>query len=122
MSQFEPDWKKYPKLQDCFDEFGKELDTEIGVLLAEARDYALQHVTVDVIRNAISFAADPFNAVLAERKACAEIADAEAKKYAEMARKWEASGDCSARNIHEAGGAAIVGREIRDAIRLRGDT
>ena len=49
-------------------------------------------------------------------------ADADAKKYSEMARKWEASGDCSARNFHEAGGAAIVGREIRDAIRTRGDT
>ena len=61
-------------------------------------------------------------AVKAEREACAEIADADAKKYSEMARKWEASGDCSARNFHEAGGAAIVGREIRDAIRTRGDT
>ena len=60
-------------------------------------------------------------AVKAEREACAEIADADAKKYSEMARKWETSGDCSARNFHEAGGAAIVGREIRDAIRMRGD-
>ena len=58
-------------------------------------------------------------AVKAEREACVEIADAEAKKYSEMFRNWEASGDCSAKNFHEAGGAAIVGREIRDAIRRR---
>jgi hypothetical protein len=54
-----------------------------------------------------------------EREACAEIANTQAEKYFEMGRKWEASGSCSASNIHEASGAAIVGREIRDAIRRR---
>lgn len=59
-------------------------------------------------------------AIASEREACAKIAEAQAEKYSEMARKWESGGDCSARNnFHEAGGAAIVGREIRDAIRRR---
>ncbi len=37
MAFTEPDWEKYPLLQDCFDEFGKEFEAELDRLLAEAR-------------------------------------------------------------------------------------
>ena len=57
------------------------------------------------------------------REACAEIAHTQAEKYSERARKLEgATGGLSTLDLREACGAAVASREIRDAIRRRGDT
>ena len=56
---YEPDWSKYPQLQNCFDEFGKGLATEVDSLIFEARADALSNGILDAFRKNVSYTPDP---------------------------------------------------------------